>query len=185
MKRLLNELLAAGLAVTFRPDADVGAAGGEVAPGNAPDLVEVELSSGDDVVATGLGDTPKDALWVAARLAFESLHDLAELDSELDDEDEDEVQRILSNPIYAGLGGFERLVEDDQWIAALSTTIGDEGARPVLERVREALETTFGRVPRTVAGATWLDTATAAVGRDGAGAYLRALLGDLREELGP
>lgn len=188
MKRLLRELLDAGLSVTFRPNEDEPAVG-EGEPAGALEAgvgeVAVEVSSDTGVVAAGFGSTPKEALWAAARDAFDALHDAADLDLELEDWEEDEVQKILSNPAYTGLGGFGRVVEDERWIASMTAAIAEEGAGPVLERMRVALETTFGMMPRSVTGRGWAETGRKAIERDGAEAYLGVLLRDLRAELGP
>jgi hypothetical protein len=42
------------------------------------------------------------------------------------------VRGILVNPIYAGVGPFPRLVQDDAWVRGCARMIEEEGAEQVL-----------------------------------------------------
>ena len=42
------------------------------------------------------------------------------------------VKGLLVNPIYAGVGPFPRLVQDDVWVRACATLIEEEGAEQFL-----------------------------------------------------
>jgi len=42
------------------------------------------------------------------------------------------VKGILVNPIYAGLGPFPRLVQDDAWVRGCARMIEEDGAEQVL-----------------------------------------------------
>ena len=42
------------------------------------------------------------------------------------------VKGILVNPIYAGVGPYPRLVQDDAWVRACARMIEEEGAEQVL-----------------------------------------------------
>lgn len=61
--------------------------------------------------------------------------------------DEDDVEKVLVNPIYTGLGPFPRLIEDELWIKAAARNIKQMGAekffRAMLRELRTSLESTI------------------------------------------
>jgi hypothetical protein len=54
------------------------------------------------------------------------------------------VRGILVNPIYAGLGPFPRLVQDDAWVRACAQMIEEEGAEQVLVNLLHVLRECLG-----------------------------------------
>ena len=54
------------------------------------------------------------------------------------------VKGILVNPIYAGLGPFPRLVQDDAWIRGCARMIKEEGAEQVLVNLLYVLRECLG-----------------------------------------
>ena len=49
------------------------------------------------------------------------------------------VKGILVNPIYAGVGPFPRLVEDEAWVRACAKLIEEEGAEQFLVNMLHVL----------------------------------------------
>ena len=56
----------------------------------------------------------------------------------------DAVRRILVNPIYAGVGPFPRLVQDDTWVRGCARMIDEEGVEQVLVNLLYVLRECFG-----------------------------------------
>ena len=54
------------------------------------------------------------------------------------------VRGILVNPIYAGLGPFPRLVQDDAWVRGCALMIAEEGAEQVLVNLLYVLRESLG-----------------------------------------
>ena len=54
------------------------------------------------------------------------------------------VKGILVNPIYAGLGPFPRLVQDDAWVRGCARMIEEEGAEQVLVNLLYVLRECLG-----------------------------------------
>src|SRR6516165_3914821 len=54
------------------------------------------------------------------------------------------VRGILVNPIYAGVGPFPRLVQDDAWVRAGAKLIEEEGAEQFLVNLLHVLRECFG-----------------------------------------
>ena len=54
------------------------------------------------------------------------------------------VRGILVNPIYAGVGPFPRLVQDDAWVRACVRMIEEEGAEQVLVNLLYVLRECLG-----------------------------------------
>jgi hypothetical protein len=54
------------------------------------------------------------------------------------------IRGIVVNPIYAGVGPFPRLVQDDAWIRACARMIEEEGAEQVLVNLLYVLRECFG-----------------------------------------
>jgi hypothetical protein len=48
---------------------------------------------------------------------------------------EDDVRKVITNPVYVGIGPFPQVVPDDQWIAAVSRLIKERGTAFVLKEV--------------------------------------------------
>ena len=54
------------------------------------------------------------------------------------------VRGILINPIYAGVGPFPRLVQDDAWVRGCARMIEEEGAEQVLGNLLYVLRECLG-----------------------------------------
>ena len=54
------------------------------------------------------------------------------------------VKGILVNPIYAGVGPFPRLVQNDAWVRACARMIEEEGAEQVLVNLLYVLRESLG-----------------------------------------
>jgi hypothetical protein len=54
------------------------------------------------------------------------------------------VKGILVNPIYAGIGPFPRLVQDDAWVRGCARMIQGEGAEQVLVNLLYVLRECLG-----------------------------------------
>jgi hypothetical protein len=54
------------------------------------------------------------------------------------------VRGILVNPIYAGVGPFPRLVQDDAWVRGCARMIEEEGAEQVLVNLLYVLRECLG-----------------------------------------
>jgi len=72
---------------------------------------------------------------------------------------EADVRRILSNPIYVGMGPFPRIVADDLWITAQVRRVEEHGVRPTLRAIRTALHESLGYQLPHLAVPSWLDEA--------------------------
>ncbi len=51
---------------------------------------------------------------------------------DMSDMTEDKLRGIIANPIYAGLGPYPALIDDEQWIRSALTMIETEGAEQFL-----------------------------------------------------
>jgi len=56
---------------------------------------------------------------------------------------EEDVEAMLVNPIYVGIGPFPRIVEDDLYIQAAKKMITDNGADHFLRVMLSALRASF------------------------------------------
>ena len=54
------------------------------------------------------------------------------------------VKGILVNPIYAGVGPYPRLVQDDAWVRGCARMIEEEGAEQVLVNLLHVLRECLG-----------------------------------------
>ncbi len=54
-----------------------------------------------------------------------------------------EIRGMVCNPIYAGMGPFPALVSDEQWVAAATTAIHNEGAEQFLVNLLYVLRQTL------------------------------------------
>ena len=54
------------------------------------------------------------------------------------------VRGILVNPIYAGVGPFPRLVQDDAWVRGCARMVEEEGAEQVLVNLLYVLRECLG-----------------------------------------
>jgi hypothetical protein len=63
---------------------------------------------------------------------------------------EEAVRGMVINPIYAGVGPFPRMVEDDAWVHACARLIEEEGAEQSLVNLLYVLRESFnaGSLPR-------------------------------------
>ncbi len=55
----------------------------------------------------------------------------------------EQVRGIICNPIYAGIGPFNRLVTDEEWVHAVAREIQKEGAEQVLVNMLHLLRGAF------------------------------------------
>jgi hypothetical protein len=59
------------------------------------------------------------------------------------------VRGMVTNPIYAGVGPYPRMVEDDAWVQACARLIEDEGAIQFLVNLLFVLGESFDeKLPR-------------------------------------
>lgn len=56
---------------------------------------------------------------------------------------EDDVARMICNPVYAGVGPFPAIVSDEQWIEAMSKVIQQHGPARCLRLMLEELRSTW------------------------------------------
>jgi hypothetical protein len=54
------------------------------------------------------------------------------------------IKGILVNPIYAGVGPYPRLVQDDAWVRGCAQMIKEEGAEQVLVNLLYVLRECWG-----------------------------------------
>ena len=96
---------------------------------------------------------------------------------------EAEVRRILSNPIYVGIGPFPAIIAEDLWIRAQVRLVEEHGVRPRLRAIRTALHESLGyQLPR-LATRTWLDESYSAVATEGLEAFLRRFIAQVRADV--
>src|SRR5215471_21148652 len=62
----------------------------------------------------------------------------------LDELSPEAVRGIVVNPIYAGVGPFPRLVQDDAWVRGCARMIEEEGAEQVLVNLLYVLRECLG-----------------------------------------
>jgi hypothetical protein len=55
----------------------------------------------------------------------------------------DDVAKIVTNPIYAGIGPYPAMVPEDQWVQAVAKLIKERGAAPVLRDMLKNLREAF------------------------------------------
>ena len=60
----------------------------------------------------------------------------------------DDVRAIVTSPIYAGVGPFPALVDDDTWVKAIAVGIREEGKETILAQMRGALLDVGLSIPR-------------------------------------
>jgi hypothetical protein len=97
---------------------------------------------------------------------------------------EADVRRILSNPIYVGIGPFPRIIADDLWISAQVRLVEEHGVRPRLRAIRTALHEALGyQLPR-LATPTWLDDSYRAVAAEGLEVFLHRFITQVRADVG-
>lgn len=54
------------------------------------------------------------------------------------------VKKMITNPIYAGIAGYPKIIEDEKWIEAGVIMVEEEGMENYLELVFENLKEAFG-----------------------------------------
>ena len=92
------------------------------------------------------------------------------------------MQGVIDNPIYAGVGPYPAMISDAEWIAVQVKQMEREGEASTLRPIRQALPTTFGRVPAWMATPEWLDLALHQCTTEGSAACFARFLRDLRAE---
>jgi len=57
---------------------------------------------------------------------------------------EGQIRGMICNPIYAGIGPFPQLIDDEQWVAAATKAIQEDGPEQFLVNMLYVLRETFG-----------------------------------------
>jgi hypothetical protein len=98
-----------------------------------------------------------------------------------------DLQRMVANPIYAGIGPYPAILPEATWLDAANRSAREVGHRPYLDTLREefqkALQTTGQALPDWLAAETWLDEAERQFEAQPQ-TYLKDLLKRLRADLG-
>ncbi len=55
----------------------------------------------------------------------------------------DDVTKIVTNPVYTGIGRYPAMVPEDQWVQAVTKLIKERGATPVLRDMLKNLREAF------------------------------------------
>lgn len=55
----------------------------------------------------------------------------------------DDVAKVITNPVYAGIGPYPAMVPEDQWVQAVAKLIKERGAAPVLRDMLKNLREAF------------------------------------------
>ncbi len=55
----------------------------------------------------------------------------------------DDVKKVLSNPVYAGLGPYPSIVPEETWIQANARRVREEGPAEAVRSVLDAFQETF------------------------------------------
>jgi hypothetical protein len=87
----------------------------------------------------------------------------------------EDVRKMLTNPVYAGMGPYPALVEEEVWLKSNAIRIEREGAKAVVEGVLMRFQETFPDL-RTPAAGPYVEEA-----ESDPDAALRHLLADLRD----
>ena len=58
---------------------------------------------------------------------------------------EADVNKVVTNPVYAGIGPYPAIVPEDLWVEAVAKMIRDRGAEPVLRDILRNLREAFPR----------------------------------------
>ena len=56
----------------------------------------------------------------------------------------EEVRGMVCNPVYAGMGPYPSLIPDEQWVAAATVAIANEGSEQFLVNMLYMLRQTLG-----------------------------------------
>lgn len=97
---------------------------------------------------------------------------------------EEDVQNIVNNPIYVGLGPFPRIIDDDSWIKAQAPVVKEKGLKRTLENIRKQLQGSVGREVESISYPGWVEESTKKVEAEGMDKFFRELMAQLRTELG-
>ncbi len=57
---------------------------------------------------------------------------------------EEEVRGLFCNPIYAGVGPYPQIIDDETWVAAAAAVIRDEGPEQFLVNMLYVLRQSLG-----------------------------------------
>jgi hypothetical protein len=87
----------------------------------------------------------------------------------------EDVRKMLTNPVYAGMGPYPALVEEEVWLKSNAIRIEREGAKAVVESVLMRFQETFPDLRAPAAG-PYVEEA-----ENDPDAALRHLLADLRD----
>jgi hypothetical protein len=55
----------------------------------------------------------------------------------------EDVAKVISNPVYTGVGQYPRVIDDDTWVAANKRMVEEMGAEAYLRRLLAVLRETF------------------------------------------
>jgi hypothetical protein len=122
---------------------------------------------------------------VAALCSGAEAHPLNEGDDQLANNKwtETDVQNIVNNPVYVGIGPFPAIVDDDTWIKAQISNAEETGIRQTLTNIRKTLQETLGREVSCISHPEWIDESIQEIKMEGAATFFRQLLSQLRLEL--
>lgn len=93
---------------------------------------------------------------------------------------------IACDPFFAGIAPYPSLVNDNEWVKALTALMQQLGTRAGLRHIQRAILAHRQEVdlPSWVLPPTWKRDALLSVEQSGAEAFLRGLLADLRRDIG-
>jgi len=66
---------------------------------------------------------------------------------ELSDITEETMENILANPVYAGIGPYPAIVDEETWVAAVVQFISEVGAEKYVRLLLSALRSSFAEEP--------------------------------------
>ena len=100
---------------------------------------------------------------------------------------EQDVDRILANPLYPGTCVSPRIATDEMWIKAMQRLIAEKGAVHVLELSKQVLGESLApidyNIPAWMAEATWASDALLQMAQAGTAKFLDDFLSRLRADL--
>lgn len=94
-----------------------------------------------------------------------------------------DVEKMLSNPVYAGIGPFPALVDDAFWISVQLQALRLNGPRRTLMSIRRAVLDTFPRGVAVVQSKRWAQENEPRIAEVGPEQFFAHLLAELRAEL--
>jgi hypothetical protein len=95
-----------------------------------------------------------------------------------------ELKEMLHNPACVGLGGFPRMISDEEFAAAMSTNVVEDGASDTLKLMRKVLENTFEHAFACTSDSDWVVRSMREISAIGSRQFFLNFLKTLRAELG-